>query len=152
MSAVFSLMRGGPSSSLETRAFHFNLPAVSYARTSPLSVPTAATSPSAPTPATSFVPVLTRQFRRPVAASKLASEPSGVAAYTALPLGAGENPVADGALSGCCQPICPAAVDLYSGSGAGGFSSLPNQEQPASATPHPAMMASGRTRSNIGLR
>ena len=71
---------GGPLTSLVILVCHNGLPLMSKASTSPLSVPTATATASAPTPAESGFPVLMRQRCVPFAGSTLTSTPSGEAA------------------------------------------------------------------------
>jgi hypothetical protein len=79
--ATPSAALGGAMTSLPTRALHSALPSSGEnARTSPLSLPTTTASASAPTPADSVRPALTRQTWRPVAGSILTIVPSDAAA------------------------------------------------------------------------
>ena len=75
-SAVF----GGEITSLPTLVAHSAVPLVSNASTSPLSEPTTTTEPSAPAPADSVRPALTRQTARPFAGSIRITVPSAAAA------------------------------------------------------------------------
>jgi hypothetical protein len=75
-----SAMRGGAMTSLDTLAVQRGLPSVPNASTSPFAVPTTTSSSSAPGPAETGFPALTRQSTRPVAGSNRASVPSAAAA------------------------------------------------------------------------
>src|SRR5437588_4741339 len=112
--------------SLDTCALHADLPSVSKASTSPLSVPTTTCASSAPGPAEIFCPTLIRQTWRPVAASTRTSVPSVAAAYTADGVMAGARPAA--ALPTLtCQLSCGVTFAVSVGNGPG-LLLLPNSQ------------------------
>ena len=112
--------RGAASTSDETRARQRGVPlSASSTISSPLSVPTATSLPSVPTPPESGEPADTFQIGLPVAASSLVTVPSRAAAYTLSPARAGVNTKMPAGPTLACQIVFTGCAEDIGGSSAG---------------------------------
>ena len=112
--------RGAASTSEETRALQRSVPwSASSTMSSPLSVPTATSLPSVPTPPESGEPAGTFQMTLPVAASRRVTVPSRAAAYTLSPASAGPNTKMPAPPTLACQSVLTGCAEDNGGSSAG---------------------------------